>query len=90
MSSRKDTICCKCKWSAGKDKKCPWAAKFEPVPGWEATPTKVRADVKSVHKTIDSFIVHECPLFELLKMQKAEIDRAAERKWLKLLMEVEE
>ncbi len=65
-----DTICWECKWAAGKDKKCPRATKFEPVPGWKATPTKVTGDKYSRNKSIDSFIVHECPQFELEDVSK--------------------
>lgn len=38
---KKDTICWTCEWAGGKDKKCPWASEFKPVPGWDATPTKL-------------------------------------------------
>lgn len=68
MSIKKDTICWECEWAAGKDKKCPWATKFEPVPGWNATPTTVKADSVSLHKEVNSFIVHDCPLFEPIKV----------------------
>lgn len=39
---------------------CPWARRLRPVPGWEATETKIRFSTKM---RASSFIVHECPLF---------------------------
>lgn len=59
MISEKETLCWYCKWAGRKDDKCPWACDFKPVPGWNATPTTI-SDV------IDSYDVHECPLFELM------------------------
>ena len=74
---KKNTLCWVCEWAAGKDEKCPWACKFEPVPGWNATPTKVKADKQSVHREIDSFIVHECPEFKMLEeLQRRKIARS--------------
>lgn len=58
----KDTLCWTCEWAAGKDEKCPWAKSLTPVEGWKATPTKI-----SVYEGYtDSYIVHECPLYELM------------------------
>ena len=71
--NQKHTLCWDCEWAGGKDKKCPWATKFEPVPGWKATPTKVMAAKLSAHETIDSFIVHECPEFQLMDFIKNRI-----------------
>lgn len=59
-----NTLCWKCEWAAGKDKKCPWATKFQPVPDWDAEPTKVYCPEKK-DSYIDSFIVKKCPLFEI-------------------------
>jgi hypothetical protein len=92
QSSEKEheTICVNCKKATGG---CSWSKKFEPVDGWNAIPTKIKTGYKyggKIPHIVDSFDVYECPEFELLKMQKAEIDRAEERKWLKLLMEVDE
>ena len=56
------TLCWECEWAGGKDKKCPWACKFEPVPGWEAVPTKIQ----TTDRIVDSFDVYACPLFELM------------------------
>jgi hypothetical protein len=47
------------------------------VEGWEATPTKVRADKFSRHTVINSYIVHQCPMFETLAELKR---REAEKK----------
>ena len=77
---RKDTLCWECERAAGKDKKCPWATKFEPVPGWNATPTKIKADKLSVHQTLDSFIVHECPMFQLMDFIKKRNDENVDLK----------
>ena len=56
---RKDkptTICGDCKRSAGQ---CSWSAKFVPVEGWEAIPTKI--SVGSSYD--DSYAVLSCPEF---------------------------
>ena len=74
--TKRETLCWQCEWATGKDKKCLWATKFEPVEGWTAIPTKVRADKFSRHTVIDSFIVCDCPLFELME----EIKRRNEEK----------
>ena len=66
--AKKDTLCWTCEWAAGKDKKCPWSSKFQPVPGWNADPTKIQVaptNGNDKRHIIDSFIVHECPLYEL-------------------------
>lgn len=65
------SLCWECEWAAGKDEKCPWANKFEPVPGWKAIPTKVLNQSENKQKGrkasfLDSFDVCECPLFELM------------------------
>lgn len=64
------TLCWECEWAAGKDEKCPWACRFEPVPGWKAVATKVRTDKLSKHEYVYSYDVYECPLFELLEIIK--------------------
>lgn len=62
---KKDTLCWTCQWAAGKEEKCPWANKFQPVPGWKAVPTKITiAERKCGY--IESFAVSECPLYELM------------------------
>lgn len=56
----KDTLCWQCKKStSGSD--CPWANRFEPVDGWNATSSIVKM---GLDRTQESFFVHECPLFE--------------------------
>lgn len=56
--ANKSSIC----WDCAKAcRKCPWSKDFKPVPGWDATPTKVYV-VEG--KYDDSFIVNSCPLFE--------------------------
>lgn len=68
----KETICWTCKFCTGatlpnpnpKDKNkfflCPWVTQYKPVPGWSATETKLKVAPK---KTIDSYLVHECPYY---------------------------
>ena len=52
------TIC----WNCSKAcRGCSWSRNFQPVDGWQATPTKV---YQANGKTLDSFIVHNCPQFE--------------------------
>lgn len=65
------TKCWECEWAGGKDGKCPWATRFEPVPGWKAKPTKILIASKTQTpdgkpQYTDSFDVYECPLFELM------------------------
>lgn len=53
--ANKSSIC----WDCAKAcRKCPWSKDFKPVPGWDATPTKVYV-VEG--KYDDSFIVNSCP-----------------------------
>ena len=61
---QRDTLCLSCEWACGKDKKCPWSNKFEPVPGWQAKPTKVQIRTEPLQYT-DSFFVYQCPLYEM-------------------------
>ena len=51
-----ETLCWDCKRA---DKMCPWSINFEPVPGWDAIPTKIMAP----YGTIPSYHVRRCPLF---------------------------
>lgn len=56
------TICWECKRATGF---CSWSEDFTPVEGWRATPTKIkvgRANGRDLF--VDSYLVHECPLFE--------------------------
>lgn len=83
QQKKHETLCWKCEWASANDKKCPWATSFEPVPGWDAKPTKVKADKQSQHEYVDSFDVYECPLFELLgelKRRNAEKEKTAEQR----------
>lgn len=51
------SLCWNCgKATGGSD--CPWANRFEPVEGWTATPTIIKADRNA------SFMVHQCPLYK--------------------------
>lgn len=46
---------------------CEWSARFEPVPGWYATPTsrvlKVGGKGKGGTRVASSFVIHYCPKF---------------------------
>lgn len=61
------TKCWNCK-KADASSNCPWANHFEPVPGWDAEPTMLYANVqhgkKVVKRECSSFIIKSCPLFE--------------------------
>ena len=39
--------------------KCPWADNFDPVPGWNAKPTKIYGAYP-----MDSYVVLSCPIFK--------------------------
>lgn len=55
----KETLCWDCEKALGY---CPWSERFDPVPGWNATPTKIPLyDGNGGY--MDSFLVHECPMF---------------------------
>ena len=40
---------------------CPWVEKGDPVPGWRATPTKIKQNGRVV---CDSYHVNSCPMFK--------------------------
>lgn len=46
---------------------CEWSLRFEPVPGWDATPTsrvlKVGGKGKGSTRVASSFVIHSCPKF---------------------------
>lgn len=46
---------------------CEWSARFEPVPGWDATPTsrvlKVGGKGKGGTRVASSFVIRVCPKF---------------------------
>ena len=46
---------------------CEWSLRFEPVPGWDATPTsrvlKVGGKGKGGTRVASSFVIHYCPKF---------------------------
>ena len=43
---------------------CPWSARFEPVPGWEAKPVKRRAMPHSAKEYVDTYDIKSCPMYE--------------------------
>lgn len=55
-----NTLCWDCKKATG-GADCPWANEFKPVEGWDATPTKMKMNGT---RSVDSYDVHKCPLFE--------------------------
>ena len=46
---------------------CEWSLRFEPVPGWDATPTsrvlKAGGKGKGGTRVASSFVIHYCPNF---------------------------
>lgn len=44
------------------DDPCPWAMRFEPVPGWEAELDALPASGK--FKAVPTYRILKCPLFE--------------------------
>lgn len=53
---------------------CPWFSGYEPVNGWDATPTKVRTGMMR-DKSVDSYHVKSCPLYEKGRERGGDIDR---------------
>ncbi len=51
------TLCWGCKNALGG---CPWSARFEPVPGWDAVATVIEGN----YIQVPSYHVRACPLFE--------------------------
>lgn len=64
-SKEHDTLCWDCEKACGR---CSWSKNFTPVEGWKAIPTKISCGYKlgGIPHIVDSFIVCECPEFELL------------------------
>jgi len=61
MAERKavqHSICWNCERSCSG---CPWSRRFEPVPGWIATPTIIHMHGYGI---MESFRVDACPLFK--------------------------
>ena len=42
--------------------RCPWMGCLAPVPGWLATPSRIESPNQNTQ--MNSFCVHECPLYE--------------------------
>lgn len=60
--AKKTTLCWKCRKATNpKGSNCEWAGKFQPVKGWEAIPTRLKAKGKGY---ISSYQVVKCPKFE--------------------------
>lgn len=77
-ASYKQTKCWKCKNTA----KCEWA-KGNPVPNWNAVPTKIKeATIRGVPVLVDSYLVLDCPKFQRLDKETntEKIARLAEEK----------
>ena len=53
-----NSLCWKC-----SNMKCSWISDLIPVPGWKATPTKIKQRGKFTY-SIDSYHVEECPEFK--------------------------
>lgn len=57
--ARTTTLCWKCQRASGRlMKDCPWASRFEPVPGWDA-----EATITNSYRPVSSYHVKRCPLF---------------------------
>lgn len=41
---------------------CPWAMRFDPVPGWEAKPAELAAC--GSRKAVPTYEILKCPLFD--------------------------
>lgn len=60
-TNKPQSLCWKCAKACGG---CSWSDRsFTPVDGWVAEPTKVRGH-QADGQVMDSYMVHECPLFE--------------------------
>ena len=55
----KETLCWKC--AVPGTGGCSWDQAFVPVKGWTATPTRIWISYRQT--SMESFMVHECPLF---------------------------
>ena len=55
------TLCWRCKRDG---RTCPWMAAEKPVPGWDATQTKIQHKRRGKIRETESFFVYRCPLFE--------------------------
>lgn len=67
-----ETLCWTCKYCTGATLphpkstspnglyRCPWVTEQQPVPGWTATPQKLKI---KPDETIDSYCIHECPYY---------------------------
>lgn len=43
---------------------CPWAMRFEPVPGWDADPVwKKDAHYRKEKENVFTYAIYDCPLF---------------------------
>lgn len=43
---------------------CSWSRKFEPVPGWDATPTNKGTPGNGTGNYYESYDIHSCPEYE--------------------------
>lgn len=66
-TNKPETLCFRCDNSCGK---CSWSARFFPVEGWTATPTKIGTNCKI--KWLPSYFVTDCPKFQA---DKPRVDR---------------
>ena len=59
-----ETLCWTCKHATNAYYICPWSAHGEPVPGWKAKATKLKALKGKGNLEIQSYIIMKCPLYE--------------------------
>ena len=69
----KANICIYCKNAVPDDKGhgCPWSRNFDPVPGWTAEPTVLKAGNS---KPIETYHITACPMFDRDDRYKPESD----------------
>jgi hypothetical protein len=62
MKKEQHTLCWGCANACGN---CAWSRSFQPVPGWEAKPTKINNNaLRYDGRYTPSFLVISCPEFE--------------------------
>lgn len=73
---RTETLCWNCKNSLGN---CPWSEDYEPVEGWDATPTEFPTgyNADKTPRIIQSFCVRSCPQYTEDSRQVFQSDIAA-------------
>lgn len=62
--------------SPAKGLGCPWSIRYEPVPGWDATPTRIANQRGSARFSqdgyMDSYAIRDCPLYKAERPREQE------------------